>query len=55
MKRIKSLGGYIEDGRVNGNLSFSRALGDMEFKAIKQLPPHVQLIIADPDVEKIKN
>lgn len=25
-------GGFVADGRVNGSLNLSRALGDMEFK-----------------------
>jgi serine/threonine protein phosphatase PrpC len=28
LKRIKSAGGTVIDGRVNGNLNLSRALGD---------------------------
>jgi len=31
-ERIRSAGGYVEFGRVNGNLALSRALGDFEFK-----------------------
>jgi serine/threonine protein phosphatase PrpC len=31
-RRITDAGGFVTDGRVNGNLNLSRALGDMEYK-----------------------
>jgi protein phosphatase 2C family protein 2/3 len=31
-KRIQSAGGYVQHGRVDGNLAVSRGLGDFEFK-----------------------
>lgn len=49
-KRITGAGGYIEYGRVNGNLALSRALGDFEFKKNYSLIPEKQIITADPDV-----
>jgi len=48
--RIVGAGGYIEYGRVNGNLALSRALGDFEFKKNYALTPQKQVITADPDV-----
>ena len=36
-KRIQKAGGDIYDGRVNGNLNLSRALGDLEYKKDKNL------------------
>ncbi|KAJ7644114.1 phosphatase 2C-like domain-containing protein [Roridomyces roridus] len=48
--RISGAGGYIEFGRVNGNLALSRALGDFEFKKNYNMPPEKQIITADPDV-----
>ncbi|KAF9013520.1 phosphatase 2C-like domain-containing protein [Cyathus striatus] len=48
--RISSAGGYIEYGRVNGNLALSRALGDFEFKKNYSLTPEEQIITANPDV-----
>lgn len=30
--RIQRAGGFVEDGRVNGMLALSRALGDFEYK-----------------------
>ncbi|KIK69554.1 hypothetical protein GYMLUDRAFT_33926 [Collybiopsis luxurians FD-317 M1] len=48
--RISGAGGYVEYGRVNGNLALSRAIGDFEFKKNYNLPPEKQIITADPDV-----
>jgi serine/threonine protein phosphatase PrpC len=30
--RIEKAGGYVNAGRVNGNLNLTRALGDFEYK-----------------------
>jgi len=30
--RIAAAGGYVAEGRVNGNLNLSRAIGDLEYK-----------------------
>lgn len=48
--RITAAGGYIEFGRVNGNLALSRALGDFEFKKNYNVSPERQVITADPDL-----
>ncbi|KAF8158375.1 phosphatase 2C-like domain-containing protein, partial [Crassisporium funariophilum] len=48
--RVAAAGGYIEYGRVNGNLALSRALGDFEFKKNYALGPEAQIITANPDV-----
>lgn len=31
-KRIEGAGGFVLEGRVNGNLNLSRAIGDLEYK-----------------------
>lgn len=31
-ERIIKAGGYVTDGRINGNLNLSRAIGDLEYK-----------------------
>ncbi|OAX38755.1 PP2C-domain-containing protein [Rhizopogon vinicolor AM-OR11-026] len=48
--RITEAGGFVEYGRVNGNLALSRALGDFDFKKNYALGPQKQIITADPDV-----
>ncbi|KAL9937115.1 hypothetical protein V8E36_004350 [Tilletia maclaganii] len=48
--RIVGAGGFVEFGRVNGNLALSRALGDFEFKGNHSLSPEEQAVTADPDV-----
>ncbi|TFY81911.1 hypothetical protein EWM64_g2100 [Hericium alpestre] len=48
--RIVNAGGFIEFGRVNGNLALARALGDFEYKKNYSLTPEKQIITANPDV-----
>jgi len=51
-ERVQKAGGYISDGRINGNLNLSRALGDLEYKRNTDLQPGEQLISAVPDIKK---
>lgn len=56
--RIENAGGFIdEDNRVNGSLSLTRSLGDLQYKKNLELGPHEQLIISKPDIriERIEN
>ncbi|EPQ54511.1 PP2C-domain-containing protein [Gloeophyllum trabeum ATCC 11539] len=48
--RITAAGGYIEYGRVNGNLALARALGDFDFKKNYKLSPEKQIITSDPEI-----
>ncbi|GAA5917800.1 hypothetical protein JCM6882_004549 [Rhodosporidiobolus microsporus] len=48
--RIVAAGGFVEFGRVNGNLALSRALGDFEFKQNANLDAEQQIVTADPDI-----
>lgn len=50
--RITNAGGFVEFGRVNGNLALSRAIGDFEFKQNPNLSPEKQIVTAFPDVKK---
>jgi len=36
-KRITGAGGFITDGRINGNLNLSRCIGDFEYKKDQNL------------------
>ncbi|KAJ3354476.1 Protein phosphatase 2C 2 [Entophlyctis luteolus] len=49
--RIRAAGGYVEFGRVNGNLALSRAVGDFEFKQNVNLGPEDQIVTVNPDIE----
>ncbi|CCE79431.1 Piso0_001493 [Millerozyma farinosa CBS 7064] len=48
--RICSAGGYVDMGRVNGNLALSRGIGDFEFKKNLDLPAEEQIVTCYPDV-----
>jgi len=46
----RQAGGYVAEGRVNGSLNLSRALGDMEYKQASALGPEAQIVTAVPEV-----
>lgn len=50
---IKAGGRVTMDGRVNGGLNLSRAIGDHAYKLNKDLKPEEQMISAMPDVKRI--
>jgi len=53
--RIVNAGGKItEDGRVNGGLNLSRAIGDHSYKANPDLPPEEQMISPMPTIQQIE-
>lgn len=52
--RILKAGGKVTaDGRVNGGLNLSRALGDHAYKQNKELSDKEQMITALPDIKKL--
>lgn len=40
----------VSEGRINGNLNLSRAIGDLEYKKDINLPAEKQIITAMPDI-----
>jgi len=53
-QRINKAGGRVtQDGRVNGGLNLSRAIGDHAYKTNKELPLSEQMISPVPDVKKL--
>ncbi|CAE8654804.1 unnamed protein product, partial [Polarella glacialis] len=50
-RRVLKAGGFInKEGRINGNLNLSRALGDLFYKKNKKLGPEGQLISGVPEL-----
>lgn len=47
--RIYKAGSTITEGRVDGNLNLTRALGDLRYK-VKDIPPEEFPVTANPDV-----
>jgi protein phosphatase 1G len=49
-KRIIEAGGFVVNGRVNGNLNLTRAIGDQDYKRDASIGPEKQIISGVPDV-----
>merc|ERR1719205_35683 len=55
LKRIKNAGGKVTpDGRVNGGLNLSRAIGDHAYKQNKSLGLPDQMISPKPDIKTLE-
>ena len=56
LERIQNAGGYgkvsyiVDNGRINGNLNLSRAMGDLEYKKDPKLSPEKQIISVAPEI-----
>ena len=48
--RIYRAGGWVNEGRIKGNLNLSRSLGDLEYKGNADLGAKEQMITAFPDI-----
>ena len=48
--RIYKSGGWVNEGRIKGNLNLSRSLGDFEYKQDKKLSQKDQMITAYPEI-----
>lgn len=53
-ERVANAGGFVKDGRVNGILGVSRALGDFDLKTNPKCPLDGQVITSLPDIHKVK-
>jgi len=51
--RITAAGGYVEMGRVCGNLAVSRALGDYQYKDRDDLSAAEQKVTVDPVIDPV--
>ena len=49
--RIIKAGSVVTEGRVDGNLNLSRALGDMKHKRVPGMKPEEQPITAYPEIK----
>ena len=49
IKRIEAAGSTITEGRVDGNLNLTRALGDLKYKSKPGLKPEQYPITGNPD------
>ncbi|CAM9471213.1 unnamed protein product, partial [Discosporangium mesarthrocarpum] len=54
LSRITKAGGAVLDGRVQGNLNLSRAIGDLTYKSDTNLPPEEQMITALPELQTLE-
>jgi serine/threonine protein phosphatase PrpC len=53
-QRIQKAGGFVNaEGRVNGNLNLSRAIGDLTYKKNKRFNMKEQQITSFPDVRSV--
>jgi protein phosphatase 2C family protein 2/3 len=48
-RRVERAGGFVEEGRVNGIIAISRAIGDMEYKN-RALKPEENMVSVVPEV-----
>jgi len=49
--RVLAAGHFVEDGRVDGIIAISRAIGDWEYKST-QMAPDKMAVSGNPDISK---
>ncbi|KAE8675861.1 putative protein phosphatase 2C 27 [Hibiscus syriacus] len=52
-RRIESLGGFVDDGYLNGQLGVTRALGDWHLEGMKEVGERIGPLIAEPELKMI--
>ncbi|KAI4344225.1 hypothetical protein L6164_011475 [Bauhinia variegata] len=52
-RRVESLGGFIDDGYLNGQLGVTRALGDWHLEGLKEMSERGGPLIAEPELKLI--
>lgn len=52
-KRVESLGGYVDDGYLNGQLAVTRALGDWHIEGMKEIGEPGGPLSAEPELKMI--
>lgn len=51
--RVESLGGFVEDGYLNGQLAVTRAIGNWDMKGLKEMGDHISPLTAEPELKLI--
>lgn len=51
--RVRKAGGQVREGRVQGDLNLSRAIGDHRYKLNSSLSDREQMITALPDIKRL--
>ncbi|MBA0866911.1 hypothetical protein Goshw_025560 [Gossypium schwendimanii] len=52
-RRIESLGGFIDDGYLNGQLGVTRALGNWHLEGMKEIGERIGPLSAEPELKMI--
>ncbi|KAI3827458.1 hypothetical protein L1987_01533 [Smallanthus sonchifolius] len=51
--RVESLGGFVEDGYLNGQLGVTRAIGNWHIKGLKEADDHAGPLSAEPELKLV--
>jgi len=54
LSRVEAAGGSVVEGRIEGNLNLSRAIGDLLYKKNLGVPVERQMITAFPDIKTVR-